>query len=334
MPVTNQSIDLKAIRLALLDRLPQLVEALGASIASSSKRHLRLGRRSGSLVIDLIGPKRGLWFDHSRQVGGDLLELIRAVQDCTFKEALYWATNWLGEDSLAKSSRPRCQANERSTRSESGNELQRLARALEIWTEARAIEGTPGDDYLTRARGIEPLEDWPSCLRFHPRCPRGSRLDAEQLPALVALMSDVETGEPRAIHRTFLRADGSERLRDPRAKMALGSTRNAAIMLSAFDDVTLALGVGEGLETCLSIWAIGWRPVWAVCGAGNLRAFPALGGIEHLTLFADNDSSHDQNIGLEAANACGERWVRSGVPVDVVCPRTNADWNEALKQIA
>ncbi len=44
-------------------------------------------------------------------------------------------------------------------------------------------------------------------LRFDPSCPFG----AKRHPAMVALMRDVLTNEPKAIHRTALKTDGSGR---------------------------------------------------------------------------------------------------------------------------
>jgi phage/plasmid primase-like uncharacterized protein len=40
-----------------------------------------------------------------------------------------------------------------------------------------------------------------------------------------------------------------------------------------------------------------------------MRDFPVLGGIECLTIFADNDKS---GTGLAAAEECAERWHRAG----------------------
>ena len=62
----------------------------------------------------------------------------------------------------------------------------------------------------------------------------------------MALMTDAVTGEPCGIHRTFLNPDGTKRER----KM-LG--QQGVVRVSPDEDVTLGLGLTEGIEDALSI---------------------------------------------------------------------------------
>ena len=55
-------------------------------------------------------------------------------------------------------------------------------------------------------------------------------------------------------------------------KRMLGRAAGAAIKLSADADVTMGLGIAEGIETALSILSAGWRPVWR---EGRPAASPA-----------------------------------------------------------
>ncbi len=57
-------------------------------------------------------------------------------------------------------------------------------------------------------------------------------------------MLDVRTNEPRAIQRTAI-TEAGEKI----GRMMLGPKTSAAIKLSADEDVTIGLAVGEGLET-------------------------------------------------------------------------------------
>ena len=123
-------------------------------------------------------------------------------------------------------------------------------------------------------------------LRFHPRCPFGR---GEFHPCLVAAFRRIEDpdddGPPVAILRVALDADGGKLDR----KM-LGPVAGCAIKLDPDEDVSHGLGISEGLETGMSVRAIGWRPVWALGSAGAIETFPVLNGIEALTIFADNDA--------------------------------------------
>jgi putative DNA primase/helicase len=167
-------------------------------------------------------------------------------------------------------------------------------------------------------------------IRFHPQCPF-KLVDRRtvRFPAMVALMRDVRTDEPRAIHRTALLPDGSGKAQMPDGsspKKMLGSAKGAAVKLIAAADVTLGLGLAEGIETALTPISAGWLPVWACGSSGAIRAFPALPGIEHLTIFADADHS---GRGLEDARACARRWQDAGVWCDVLLPpHDGMDWND------
>src|SRR5438128_1940954 len=72
-------------------------------------------------------------------------------------------------------------------------------------------------------------------------------------------------------------------------RMALGSITGAVIKISADDDVTIGLGICEGIEDAIAVLKAGWRPIWCCLSAGNLGCFPVLPGIEALTVFADAD---------------------------------------------
>jgi len=141
------------------------------------------------------------------------------------------------------------------------------------------------------------------------------------MPAMVALFRDIQTDKPCAIHRTFLRNG-----RKHGKPLMLGPSKGAAIMFSPNHDVSIGLGVGEGIETTLSWFTKGWRPVWAVGGAGNIEGFPLLSGPQCLTVFADNDES---GRGQQAARACCERYAAAGIEAVFRMPETiGTDWND------
>ena len=52
-----------------------------------SAGELRWGAR-GSRSLRRTGPKRGLWFDHELQEGGDLLDLIKRERNVSLREAI------------------------------------------------------------------------------------------------------------------------------------------------------------------------------------------------------------------------------------------------------
>lgn len=303
--------DLPAIVEALGDRIGELAEALvGCSPTTRGRTEWRF-RTRGSLAVCVGGANRGAFFDHEAGTGGDALELVRHLRQTGTAEGLRWAAEWLGgrieNPATPRATKPSPDRPKPATID--------LARA--VWREAVAPSRTLVETYL-RARGLSLPDDAP--LRFHPACPRG----AERLPAMVALMTNLETGAPCGVHRTFLRPDGAGKVEHGTTKAMLGVA--GVVRLSPDADVLLGLGLVEGIETGLSVMQrAGWRPVWAATSAGGIARFPVLLGLESLTVFADADAP-----GLAAARVCCQRWVDAGREARILAPPVG-DWDDQLE---
>jgi putative DNA primase/helicase len=189
-------------------------------------------------------------------------------------------------------------------------------RAMVIWRESVPLKGTLGQIYLDR-RGLALPVDCVD-IRFHPRCPRQHRRQS----AVVMLLRDIHTDEPRAIQRRFLLPDGKK---DGKAE-SLGPCGGAVLKASPDTEVTMGLALAEGHADALAIIGDGWAPCWATCGTRAMASFPVLGGIEALTVFADTDSP-----GRIAAETCAERWRKSGKEVAIVEPPHVKDFADMAK---
>lgn len=208
------------------------------------------------------------------------------------------------------------------------------APALRIWEEGRAVPGTPGASYLyNRVPNLPAAIFDAGALRYHPACTYKHRATGEifRLPTLLALLRDVVTNEPRAIHRTAIFPDGSGKAVMPDGdtpKRMLGSAAGCVIKLSPNEEVETGLSLAEGLETSLSVYARGIRPIWCTGTAGGIKKFPVVDGIEALVIYAD----HDENqTGQRAALACAERWSKAGRECRIIYPKKpGTDWNDVL----
>jgi putative DNA primase/helicase len=283
----------------------------------------RYGRR-GSLSIVIRGDKRGQFFNHERGEGGDALELVRRVNGGSISDAMRWATRWLGNCSSSSHLQLPAKSISLKIAVSEPDSAERIKSALAIWHETVPLIGTAAEEYLG-IRGIVPPSEVVD-LRFHPNCPAA---EGRRLPAMVAVMRDIKTNEPRAIHRTFLKHDGAGK--NAYGKMMLGAARGAVIKLSDEADVTLGLGLAEGIENALSLLVYGWWPVWAAGSAGAIRIFPVLYGIETLTIFSDAD---DGGVGIAAARSCAIRWQTAGRNVEIHKPPAGTDWNDVARSIA
>ncbi|MBQ0819478.1 toprim domain-containing protein [Microvirga sp. HBU67558] len=205
----------------------------------------------------------------------------------------------------------------------SPDEAERTAQALVIWDEARHPRGTPVETYLNRRGLVLPDEAACSAIRFHPACP----FAGERTPAMVCLVRDVVTNKPMAIHRTALTRDGHKANTNGKDRLALGPIAGGAIKLTPDEAVTLCLGIGEGIESALSLRNLlefGSSPVWSLISAGGVETFPVLSVIESLWLAVDHDET-----GIRAARSTARRWQASGAEAYLITPTASrADLND------
>jgi putative DNA primase/helicase len=216
-------------------------------------------------------------------------------------------------------------ANTRDVDAEKGQDPKRTARALTIWSESHPPKGTPVQAYLER-RSLTWSDEVTEALRYHPACPFAD----QRVPAVIALVRDIVTNEPKAIHRTALDLDGQKIEVAGKDRLALGPVAGGAVKLTPDEEVTLALGIGEGIETALSLRELpefGSSPVWSLLSTAGVAAFPVLSGIEALWIAVDHDPA-----GERAARTCADRWRAEGREVYLVRPRAQrADLNDMVK---
>ena len=191
------------------------------------------------------------------------------------------------------------------------------AQARAIWSEALPIEGTMAETYL-RVRGI--TCSLPKTLRYHPNC--WHRATAKRYPAMVAA---VQGNKLAAIHRTFLRPDGSGKADVEIPKMMLGSTAGASVRLTEGRE---SLVVCEGIETALSLSSGLLRvpaAIWAALSTSGMRNLSLPPQAGQLTIAPDGDKA-----GREAASALAARADALGWRVTLLPAPEGLDWNDVL----
>jgi putative DNA primase/helicase len=195
-----------------------------------------------------------------------------------------------------------------------------------IWAEAQDPRRTLVERYLAWRRLPLPVEAAGEALRFHPRCPFGPGCTT---PAMIALVRDIRSNEPIGIHRTALDTLGHKREIAGKDRMALGPIKGGVVKFTPDEDVTIAVGIAEGIETTLSLTLLtawGCSPIWACLSAGTLAAFPVLSGIETLIVGVDHDEA-----GRNAARQAIARWHEAGRETLALTPkRPGADLNDII----
>jgi putative DNA primase/helicase len=274
--------------------------------------------------------------------GGDVIAMVQHLDGCSFAEAARTLAS-IEPSRSAPMANPVKMAEvlakaERDEADRLADDARRFMQAMTIWSEAVRIEATPTEVYLRIHRRLDlPDELSGPVLRFHPRCPFGDT----HSPSLIALVRNIITDEPQAIVRTALNPDGTAVKVDGKTvRKALGPIGGGAVKLTDNVEMTTCLGVGEGIETVLSMRStaeFGRSPVWALISSSGVASFPVLAGIECLWIAVDNDKpdQRGRQAGNEAALACSKRWTAAGREVYRVTPkRVGRDLDDVMRNRA
>jgi hypothetical protein len=131
-----------------------------------------------------------------------------------------------------------------------------------------------------------------------------------------------------AVHRTFLRADGTGKAGlDGGDKLMLGATAGGAVRLAGGPSRLVA---AEGIESGLSLLCgLLDDPVtlWAGLSTSGLRGLRLPPQPGRLTIATDGDAP-----GREAAHALAERAQALGWQVGTIDPGTGRDFNDILQE--
>ncbi len=192
------------------------------------------------------------------------------------------------------------------------------AKALALWNGSEPAVGTLVQEYGI-ARALPDLAA-STALRFRLETPHP---EGGRLPAMIALVTDA-TGAPIAVHRTYLRHDGTGKAAVEPAKASLGPVWGGAIRL---DPVAPELVIGEGIETSASAAVLLGLPAWAALSAGNLADGLVLPPeVRSVVIAADPDSA-----GQKAAGEAWHRWRAQGRLVRLATPDGVGDFNDVLR---
>jgi len=158
-------------------------------------------------------------------------------------------------------------------------------------------------------------------LRFRGDCPHP---ETSHLPAMIALVQAPD-GELSAIHRTYLRRDGTDKAAIEPDKATLGPMWAGAVRL---DPVGPELVIGEGIESSASAGRMLGLPAWSAISAGNMACGLVLPPeVRSLVIAVDADPS-----GERAAREAAWRWQREGRRVRLARPKiAGQDFNDLVR---
>jgi len=150
---------------------------------------------------------------------------------------------------------------------------------------------------------------------------------------MIALIRNIQTNEPMSLHLTFVTKTGKaeifgkdgERV-SSKIMLAGHSIKGGVIKIWGDQDVTMGLGIAEGIETALTL-AHAYSPVWATIDAGHMAEFPVLPGLEGLCVAVDHDPA-----GKAAAQKVIDRYKAAQIQV-LVSNQSNGDLNDSIGEV-
>lgn len=272
----------------------------------SNRRELRFGSK-GSKVFNTATCE---WFDHELQEGGGLPQLLMkaGIVDELNEANSYAALLEVQDDNI----------------NEEGEEIPEID-FNKLWDSGRKIELNSQGDYYFKMRGVELPTNCDS-IKFFEK----ANINGKQVKAIGAAFRQIGSKNISAIMFTHLNRFKKGELGKVYAK---GSNKaNSAIQVTRLAPNDTALGIGEGVETTLSIRrlkGLDRLPVWACGDAGNLANFTPPPQIKDIIVAVDNDVA-----GIRAFTKFAIKMKARGVNVtSIISPIQKEDLNDFIQRI-
>lgn len=348
-------IDREFVLAQALASLSTLISDSNLKIVKEDTNQIRVGSKSGSLIITKTGPKAGSWHDFGasynvcgqQRSGGDLVHFFAAFRGSynNYGSALRALHDYLnGETNYEKPVIHKPKLNRKSHE----KDVKKFNTMLEILRKAKPAAGSPAEAYFA-GRGIK-LSDHehdttftasakdllytPKARNFY----KDKNWETHEGPAIVFVGRDEEEN-PTNIQLVFLTEDYTRKLdlvssngARIAAKKSMCAFQNP-FKLHASDTSSNELFITEGPENAMAIRKSIDANVWACFGNSNLSKIDIPANITHITLVSDGDdtsTSAEQTI-LELAY----QYRCIGYATRVVSFRTTqqkCDANDFLRQ--
>jgi phage/plasmid primase-like uncharacterized protein len=314
---------------------------------SGGKRKFRLWQPNGETYQGQAICSCATW--------GDGIHLLRDLTGWTFVQCVEEINAYLGDPldlghhtPIEKHGRPstltEAQADAKQCELTARRDAYRKRLLNTVWEGGLAVTD-PAAEPLRRylaTRGIPPavLESVQGDeLRFHPRLEFRTNEGRcwGHFPALIATVRDAE-GNPVTLHRTYLSSDGGKAsVPDGEAVkkiMSYPSTRQISGGAIQLFPTRPLMGITEGIETALAVYAATGVPVWASYSANMLEKLDLsrLDGVRQLLIWADKDASE---TGERVARELKAKAWRYNMKCRVLLPEAaitgkGIDWNDVL----
>jgi hypothetical protein len=339
---------------------PRIIElcaelAPGGKVSGSywlTRSPLRADKHAGSFYVWIKGPATGAWKDAAAGLQGDLVDLIASskygtIDRQTRGDAIQWLKRFLGIADVAPAElsqarvKARLEAKARDER-EAREKAIRDRRAFDLWLSGKPLSGTLGESYLA-ARGIFPrlIPNLSTTFRFLGAVDYWKAGPSFRGPAIIGGYR-CDLGIIRAVHGTWLNADGTGKADLSPAKLSLGAYKGRFLPISkgASGKEVWDAGCPPGPVVITEGPEDGWSVaqaspdlrVWAAGSLSNIGNMPRPAGVSAFLVVRQND--WDTPAAVAAFDRAIEQLARHGAPVSVISCGFGKDPNDQLRGVA
>jgi putative DNA primase/helicase len=197
-------------------------------------------------------------------------------------------------------------------------------RMIWMWRAAKELTGLDLVCRYLRGRGIDDGLVAKSEVRLLP--PWQSQYGDKTKPAAMVARFVAPDLSRAILHRTYVEEPGVKAAIAKPKTFILGAKipEGGAVRLMPCGET---LGIGEGVETCLSAAQIHGVPTWAALDARSLMKFAPPLNVRHLIIYADRDANL---VGQQAAEVLAKRMMKTIEVTIQLPPEGMKDWNDAL----
>jgi phage/plasmid primase-like uncharacterized protein len=307
----------------------------------SSKSVLRFGSK-GSLVVNLSGPKTGLWKDFESGEGGNIFPLIQREKGLNFKESIAYLADSLNMSTIrvpnaptqSKTAPSPTGLQEEHTLEDLKDRAIRLNAVSELQMKSQPLEGTLAETYLREIRGI--TRALAPDLRYLPKGTtfmyQGERKSLAH--HCFAAFGRTQDGRLSSVQLTKLDDQGNRAL-DPHGqkfnKLQYGIAKGSFVCLQEGKQNDRVF-IAEGVETALSIKDAGVHGrIIASMGINNISNYQ--GSEKEIILCGDNDGHKQNSQTHQILERNRETFNAQGKYVFIVKPSNpGEDFSDVLKK--
>ncbi|EER21754.1 conjugal transfer protein TraA [Rickettsia endosymbiont of Ixodes scapularis] len=356
--MAKKKIDYNAINkqeaVELKQRLSFKAEEIGRNLLGSPNKHLSNSQllrweKDGKIAMKINGSKVGIWYDFSKEEGGDLFTLVQREKNCDFVEAKKYLQDMVSistkvDEALAVNLSTN-KKRQIKTQTEQESEMAKIKRAEILYEKSDSIKYSMPNNvatrYLSEHRGIEKIltgYQLSNDLRTNMMWDSNSK---QYYPALIAFARNKD-GNITGGQSIYLNKDTNNKANIEVNKRSFGRIRGSFVEINKNNEqqnvqsskdgnnsVSNITIIAEGVETALSIAEAGIKgKILCSLGVSNIRNYEPIKG-ERIIIAADNDGK--DAVSVNTVIKAQEELIRQGATVAIIRPPEKGDFNDMLK---